>query len=48
MELADACTVREVIDLALRRFVRVEKQRKLLELYGTGGVRRDYRYRRAR
>ncbi len=48
MKLADVRTMREAVDLALRRFVQSGKQRKLLELYGTGGVRKDYDYKRAR
>lgn len=48
MKLADVRTMREAVDLALRRFVQSGRQRKLLELYGTGGVRKDYDYKRAR
>lgn len=48
MRLADVRTMREAVDLALRRFVQSGRQRKLLELYGTGGVRKDYDYKRAR
>lgn len=48
MKLADVRTMREAVDLALRRFVQSGKQRKLIELYGTGGVRKDYDYKRAR
>ncbi len=48
MKLADVRTMREAVDLALRRFVQSGKQRKLLGLYGTGGLRKDYDYKRAR
>jgi len=48
MKLADVRTMREAVDLALRRFVQSGKQRKLLDLYGTGGLRKDYDYKRAR
>ena len=48
MKLADVRTMREAVDLALRRFVQSGKQRKLLELYGSGGVRKDYDYKRVR
>lgn len=48
MKLAGVRTMREAVDLALRRFVQSGRQRKLLELYGTGGVCKDYDYKRAR
>ena len=48
MRFAKAKTMREAVDIALRRFVQSGKQRKLLDLYGTGGVRSDYDYKRAR
>lgn len=48
MKLANVRTMREAVDLALRRFVQSGRQKKLLELYGSGGVRRDYDYKRAR
>jgi Arc/MetJ family transcription regulator len=48
MKLARAKTMREAVDIALRRFVQSGRQRKLLDLYGTGGVRKDYDYKRAR
>ena len=48
MRLAKVKTKREAVDIALRRFVHSGKQRKLLDLYGTGGVRKDYDYKRAR
>jgi Arc/MetJ family transcription regulator len=48
MKLAGAKTMREAVDIALLRFVQSGRQKKLLDLYGTGGVRKDYNYRRAR
>ena len=48
MKLANVPTMREAVDLALRRFVQSGRQKKALELYGTGGVRKDYDYKRAR
>jgi Arc/MetJ family transcription regulator len=48
MKLARAKTMREAVDIALRRFVQSGRQKKLLELYGTGGIRKDYDYKRAR
>ena len=48
MKLAHVKTKREAVDVALRRYVHNGKQKKLLELYGTGGVRKDYDCKRAR
>jgi Arc/MetJ family transcription regulator len=48
MKLAKARTMREAVDIALRRFVQSRKQKRLLDLYGTGGVKKDYDYKRAR
>lgn len=48
MRLAKVKTKREAVDIALRRFVHSGKQRKLLDLYGTGGVRKDYEHKQAR
>jgi Arc/MetJ family transcription regulator len=48
MKLANVRTKREAVHIALRRFVQSGRQRKLLELYGTGGVRKGYDYKRAR
>ncbi len=48
MKLANVKTKREAVDIALRRFVHSGKQRRLLDLYGTGGVRKDYDYKQAR
>ena len=48
MQLADVRTKREAVDVALRRFVQYGRQRRLLELHGTGGVREGYEYKKAR
>jgi Arc/MetJ family transcription regulator len=48
MKLARARTMREAVDIALRRFVQSGRQKKLLELHASGGVRKDYDYKRAR
>ena len=48
MKLARARTMREAVDIALRRFVHSGRQKKLLDLHGTGGARKDYDYKRAR
>ena len=48
MKLAKVGTKREAVDIALRRFVQSGKQKKLLELYGTGGVFKEYDYKRVR
>jgi Arc/MetJ family transcription regulator len=48
MKLAGVKTKREAVDIALRRFVHSGKQRRLLDLYGMGGLRKDYDYKRAR
>ena len=48
MKLANVKTKREAVDVALRRFVQSGKQRKLLDLFGTGGIRKDYDYKRTR
>lgn len=48
MKLANVKTKREVVDLALRRYVRSGKQKRLLALQGTGGVRKGYDYKQAR
>ena len=41
-------TMREAVDIALRRFVQSGRQKRLLDLHGTGGVRKDYDYKSAR
>ena len=48
MKLANVRTKREAVNVALRRFVQSGRQKKLLELYGTGGIRKDYDYKRVR
>lgn len=48
MKLANVKTKREAVDVALRRYVHSGKQKKLLDLYGTGGLRRNYDYKQAR
>ena len=48
MKLAKVKTKREVVDLALRRFVHSGKQRNLLDLEGSGGIRKDYDHKQAR
>jgi Arc/MetJ family transcription regulator len=48
MRLGNVKTMREAVDLALKRFVQSGRQRKLLELYGDGGVRKGYDYKAAR
>ena len=48
MKLAKVGTKREAVDMALRRFVQSGKQKKLLELFGAGGVLKDYDYKQAR
>ena len=48
MKLANVKTKGEAVDIALRRYVHVGKQRRLLDLCGTGGVRKDYDYKQAR
>ena len=42
MKLANVRTKREAVDAALRKFVQSGQQKKLLELFGTGGLRRNY------
>ena len=48
MKLANVTTKREAVDVALRCFVQSGRQKKLLDLYGTGGIRRSYDYKRMR
>lgn len=48
MKLAKVTTKREAVDIALRRFVRSGQQKKLLELYSTGGVIEGYDHKRVR
>jgi Arc/MetJ family transcription regulator len=48
MRFANVRTMREAVAVALKRFVQSRRQRKLLDLYGTGGLRKGYHYKRAR
>lgn len=48
MKLANVRTMREAVELALERFVQIGRQHKLLELYGSGGVRKGYDHKRTR
>jgi len=48
MKLAKVKTKREAVDIALRRYVHSGKQKRLLDLHGSGGVRKDYDYKQAR
>jgi Arc/MetJ family transcription regulator len=48
MRLARVKTMREAVNVALRRFVQSGRQKRLLELYGSGSVRKDYDYKQAR
>ncbi len=48
MKLANVKTKREVVHLALWRLVQSGKQKRLLDLYGDGGVRADYDHKKAR
>ena len=48
MKLARVRTMREAVNVALRRFVQSGRQKKLLDLYGAGGIRTDYDYKQAR
>ena len=48
MKLANVRTKREAVDAALRKFVQCGQQKRLLELFGTGGLRKDYDYKGVR
>jgi Arc/MetJ family transcription regulator len=48
MKLANVKTKLEAVEVALRRSVHGGKQKRLLQLRGTGGVRQDYDYKSAR
>ena len=48
MKLANVRTKREAVDAALRKFVQIGEQKKVLELFGTGGLRKNYDYKSAR
>lgn len=44
----DVQTKRELVALALREFVENRRRRNLMDLYGQGGLRPDYEYKRLR
>ena len=48
MKLAKVRTKREAVDAALRKFVQSGQQKKVLELFGTGGLRKGYDYKSPR
>ena len=48
MKLANVKTMREAVNVALQRFVQSGRQKRLLELHGAGGVRRNYNYKKTR
>ena len=48
MKLANVATKREAVQIALRRFVQNGRQKKLLDFYGMGGVRKGYDYKASR
>lgn len=48
MKLAGVKTKREAVDFALRRFVQSGRQRRMLALKGTGGIKAGYDHKRAR
>ena len=48
MKLANVRTKREAVEAALRKFVQIGEQKKVLELFGTGGLRKNYDYKSAR
>ncbi|MSQ60049.1 MAG: type II toxin-antitoxin system VapB family antitoxin [Betaproteobacteria bacterium] len=48
MKLAKVGTKREAVNIALRRFVQASKQKKILDLYGSVGLLKDYDYKRVR
>lgn len=48
MKLAGVGTKREAVHIALARFVQSGRQKRLLDLRGSGGVREDYDYKQAR
>jgi Arc/MetJ family transcription regulator len=48
MRLANVKTKREAVDVALRQYAQVGRQRRLLALKGTDAIRKDYDYKRAR
>ncbi len=45
---SSAKTKRELVDQALREFVEHHRRRNLMDLYGKGGIREDYDYKKLR
>ena len=45
---SSAKTKRELVDQALREFVERHRRRNLMDLYGKGGIREDYDYKKLR
>jgi Arc/MetJ family transcription regulator len=43
-----AKTKRELVELALREFVENHRRRDLMDLFGQGGIRADYDYKKLR
>jgi Arc/MetJ family transcription regulator len=48
MKIANVKTKREAVHVALRRFVQSGRQKRLLDLHGTGGVRQGYDHKKVR
>ena len=48
MKLANVKTMREAVDVALQRYVQSGRQKRLLELHGSGGVRKSYSHKKTR
>ena len=48
MELSKAKTKRQLVDLALRDFVKRRKRKNLMDLYGDGGIDPEYDYKKLR
>ena len=45
---SSAKTKRELVNQALREFVECHRRRNLMDLYGKGGIREDYDYKKLR
>ena len=48
MKIANVKTKREAVHVALRRFVQSGRQKRLLDLHGTGGVNKGYDHKKLR
>ena len=48
MTLAHVKTKREAVHIALNRFVQSGRQKRLLDLHGSGGVHKDYGHKTVR